>query len=232
MEILKCQNLSKSFNRKSVLKDISFKIEPGKIVGLLGPNGSGKTTLIKMINGLLIPTKGEILIKGYHPGVETKRIVSYLPDKNYLDKDMKVSELITFFKTFYTDFDSVKAYQLLEHLNLNKDDRLKTMSKGTKEKVQLVLVMSRKAELYILDEPIGGVDPAARDYILDTILTSFEDKNASIIISTHLIADIEKILDEVIMINKGDIVMQGSCDTLREKSGCSIDQIFREEFKC
>lgn len=181
MEILECKNLYKNYGKKEVLKDINIKIESGKIIGLLGANGSGKTTLIKLINGLLIPTSGNVYIKGEKPGIESKKIISYLPERTYLNFDMKVSEILKYFSDFYENFDSKKAYELLEKLKINKDDKLKTMSKGTKEKVQLVLVMSRNADLYILDEPIGGVDPAARDYILDTIISNFKE-GASIII--------------------------------------------------
>lgn len=231
MEILECKNLYKNYGKKEVLKDINIKIESGKIIGLLGANGSGKTTLIKLINGLLIPTLGNVYIKGEKPGIESKKIISYLPERTYLNFDMKVSEILKYFSDFYENFDSKKAYELLEKLKINKDDKLKTMSKGTKEKVQLVLVMSRNADLYILDEPIGGVDPAARDYILDTIISNFKE-GASIIISTHLIADIERILDDVIFINDGIINLYESADELRQKHDKSIDAIFREVFKC
>lgn len=229
-KLVECKDLSKLYGHKLALDHINLTIEKGKIIGLLGPNGSGKTTLIKLINDLLSPDTGEILIKGNKPGVESKKIVSYLSERTYINFNMKVSELITYFKDFYTDFDVDRAYELLKRLNLNPSDRLKTLSKGTKEKVQLIMVMSRKADLYVLDEPIGGVDPAARDYILDTILTNFNE-NASIIISTHLIADIERILDEVIFVKDGKIVLQKSTDEIRE-NGKSIDAYFREEFKC
>ena len=205
MEFVEFKNLSKSYGTKEVLKNVNLKIEPGKIYGLLGPNGSGKTTMIKIINGLLQPTSGEILVQGHRPGIESKKVISFLPERTYLNMNMKVSELIQFFKDFYEDFDEKKARKLLERLKIKEQDKLKNMSKGTKEKVQLVMVMSRKAELYILDEPIGGVDPASRDYILETILTNFNE-GSSILISTHLIADIEKILDQVIFINQGKVV--------------------------
>jgi len=230
MKLIKCENLSKYYGSKKAIDNISLTVEDNKIIGLLGPNGSGKTTLIKLINDLVKPSKGSISVKGMKPGVETKKIISYLPDKNYLDNNMKVTELINYFSDFYEDFDIEKANVLLEKLNINKNDKLKTMSKGTKEKVQLILVMSRKADLYILDEPIGGVDPAARDYILDTILNNFS-KGSSIIISTHLIADIEKILDDVLFIKEGKIILSQSADEIR-KEGKSIDEKFREEFKC
>lgn len=231
MELLECKNLYKDYGTKKVLKNVNLTIPRGKIIGLLGSNGSGKTTLIKLINDLITPTKGEILINGEHPGINSKKIISYLPERTYLSMDMKVKEIIEYFKDFYDNFDKDKAYELLKKLNINPNDKLKTMSKGTKEKVQLILVMSRKADLYILDEPIGGVDPAARDYILDTILKNF-NKDASIIISTHLIADIERILDDVIFISDGKIVLYEEADKLRNKENKSIDMIFREMFKC
>lgn len=231
MELLECKNLYKDYGTKKVLKDVNLTITRGKIIGLLGSNGSGKTTLIKLINDLITPTKGEILINGEHPGINSKKIISYLPERTYLSMNMKVKEIIEYFKDFYDNFDKDKAYELLKKLNINPNDKLKTMSKGTKEKVQLILVMSRKADLYILDEPIGGVDPAARDYILDTILKNF-NKDASIIISTHLIADIERILDDVIFISDGKIVLYEEADKLRNKESKSIDMIFREMFKC
>ena len=231
MELLKCKNLYKDYGTKKVLKDVNLTIPRGKIIGLLGSNGSGKTTLIKLINDLITPTKGEILINGEHPGINSKKIISYLPERTYLSMDMKVKEIIEYFEDFYDNFDKDKAYELLKKLKINPNDKLKTMSKGTKEKVQLILVMSRKADLYILDEPIGGVDPAARDYILDTILKNF-NKDSSIIISTHLIADIERILDDVIFISDGKIVLYEEADKLRNKENKSIDMIFREMFKC
>ena len=221
MELLECIHLSKEFDNKKILNDINFKIPRGKIVGLLGKNGTGKSTLIKLINDLLTPTSGEILINGKNPGVESKRIISYLPERSYLDKGMLVKDVIKFFSIFYEDFDSEKAYKLLNVLELDKDMKLTKMSKGMQEKVQLILVMSRKADLYILDEPLGGVDPATRDYILDTILSNFNE-GASVIISTHLIADIERILDEVIFIDKGKIVLTGSADEIRKKKHLSM----------
>ncbi len=231
MELLEFKELYKSYGKKEVLNNINFKIGKGRIVGLLGANGSGKTTIIKLINGLLIPSLGNVYINGKTPGIESKKIVSYLPERTYLNFDMKVSEIVRYFEEFYDNFDSLKAYELFEKLKINKNDRLKNMSKGTKEKVQLVLVMSRKAQLYILDEPIGGVDPAARDYILDTIISNF-DENASIIISTHLIADVERVLDDVIFLNNGKIKLYSSADKLRQEHDKSIDAIFREVFKC
>lgn len=231
MSIVEIKGVTKTFGRKEALKNVNLTIEKGKIIGLLGSNGSGKTTLIKLINDLLVPTTGEVLINGKKPGVESKKVVSYLPERTYLSSSMKVSEVLNFFVDFYEDFDKEKARTLLKDLDIDENDKLKTMSKGTKEKVQLILVMSRKADLYILDEPIGGVDPAARDYILDTILTNF-NKDASVLISTHLISDVERVLDDVIFISKGEIVENTSADELRNKHGKSIDEIFREEFRC
>ena len=229
--ILEVKKLNKTFDKKEVLKDVSFSISNGKIVGLLGKNGAGKTTLIKLINDLLTPDSGEILVSGNKIDVESKKVISYLPERTYLNKQMKVSEVIEFFKDFYDDFNENKAKKLLNDLDLVANEHLSKMSKGMQEKVQLVLVMSRNADLYILDEPLGGVDPATRDYILDTILTNFKD-NASVIISTHLISDIERILDEVIFIDKGKIVLQSETDKLRNKENASIDEIFRRMFKC
>jgi ABC-2 type transport system ATP-binding protein len=229
--ILTCKNLSKSFGNKKALNNINLNIERGRIVGLLGPNGSGKSTFIKLCNDLLTPTSGELQIAGNTPGIETKRVVSYLPEKTYLNDWMKVSEIIQMFQDFYTDFNVEKAYDMLKRLNINPSDRLKTLSKGTKEKVQLILVMSREAQLYLLDEPIGGVDPAARDYILDTILGNYNE-NATIIISTHLISDIEKILDDIIFLKDGQVVLTKTVDEIRDENGKSVDALFREVFKC
>ncbi|MBW6408712.1 ABC transporter ATP-binding protein [Clostridium weizhouense] len=229
--ILECKNLVKHYGGKEALKGIDLKINRGRIVGLLGPNGSGKSTLIKLANSLLTPTSGEILIAGNKPGVETKKIVSYLPERTYLNDWMKVSDIIDFFRDFYDDFNSEKAYDMLQKLNINPKDKLKTMSKGTKEKVQLILVMSREAELYFLDEPIAGVDPAARDYILNTIINNYNE-NATVIISTHLISDIEQVLDDVIFISYGEIFLTKSVDEIREEHGKTVDALFREVFKC
>ena len=231
MELLKCTNISKNFGDKKILKNINLTINEGKIIGLLGKNGTGKSTLIKLINDLLTPTSGSILIDGKQIGIDSKNIISYLPERTYLDKSMTVEETLSFFEDFYDNFDSKKAKKLLKDLNLDIKQKLSKMSKGMQEKVQLVLVMSRKAKLYILDEPLGGVDPATREYILDTILTNFEE-GASVIISTHLISDIERILDEVIFINDGEIILHEDADKLREKEGESIDKIFRRMFKC
>ena len=231
MELVEVKNLNKSFDKKEILKDVNLSLTGGKIIGLLGKNGAGKTTLIKIINDLLTPTSGEVLVKGKNVGIESKKVISYLPERTYLNKQMKVSEVIEYFKDFYDDFDEKKAKRLLKDLDLDIEERLTKMSKGMQEKVQLVLVMSREADLYILDEPLGGVDPATRDYILDTILSNFKE-NASVVISTHLISDIERILDEVIFIDKGKIILQSGTDELREKENASIDDIFRRMFKC
>ena len=231
MELLECKDLCKSFDNRVILDNVNIKIERGKIVGLLGKNGQGKTTLIKLINDLLTPTSGEVLINGKKPSIESKKIISYLPERTYFDKSMKVSDIIKYFKEFYDNFNEEKALKLLDDLELDKNSRLAKMSKGMQEKVELILVMSREADLYILDEPLGGVDPATRDYILDTILSNFKD-GASVIISTHLIADIERILDEVIFIDKGKIILTGDADTIRKKEEASIDDIFRRSFKC
>ena len=231
MELLECKNLCKSYDDKQVLKDINLKIPKGKIIGLLGKNGMGKTTLIKLINDLLTPTSGEVLINGKKPGVESKKIISYLPEKTYIDREMKVKDAIKYFEEFYDNFDSEKAKKLLKDLDLDVNSKISKMSKGMQEKLQLILVMSRKAELYILDEPLGGVDPATRDYILDTILSNFKE-GSSVLLSTHLISDIERILDEVIFIDKGQIIVTSSADELRNKENASIDEIFRRYFKC
>lgn len=231
MDLLECKHLYKEFDHKQVLKDINLKISKGKIIGLLGRNGTGKSTLIKLINDLLVPTSGEVLINGEKPGVNSKKTISYLPERTYLDKEMTIRQVIKYFSEFYENFDQEKAIKLLKDLDLDINKKLSKMSKGMQEKVQLILVMSREADLYILDEPLGGVDPATRDYILDTILSNFNE-HASVIISTHLIADIEKILDEVIFIDKGEIVLTSFADDLRNKEKASIDEIFRRYFKC
>lgn len=231
-ELVKANNLTKVYEKKKVALDqVNLMIPRGKIIGLLGPNGSGKTTLIKLLNGLLEATEGDILINGYAPGPETKSIVSYLPERTYFQSGMKVKELIAYFADFYQDFRVERAKQMLMNLNINEDARLKTLSKGTKEKVQLIMVMSRDAQLYVLDEPIAGVDPAARDYILRTIISNYNE-NATVLISTHLISDIEKILDEVIFIREGKIILQDTVENIRECKGKSIDTYFREVFAC
>lgn len=231
MELLEFKNVYKSFGKKEVLKNINLKISKGKIIVLLGKNGMGKTTLIKLINDLLTPTSGEVLINGKKPSVESKLNIAYLPERTYLDKNMTINETLKFFSEFYSNFNVERANKLLDDLNLDKEQRIIKMSKGMQEKLQLVLVMSRDVDLYILDEPLGGVAPATRDYILDTILSNFKE-GATIIISTHLIADIERILDEVIFIDKGEIILAASADEVREKTNSSIDEEFRRLFKC
>ena len=231
MSLIEIKNLTKNYGSKKALNNVNLTIEKGKIYGLLGPNGSGKSTLIKVINNLLTPNEGEILINGLKPGIESKKIISYLPERTYLNMNFKVKELLNYFSEFYEDFSKEKALELLKKLKINENDKLKTMSKGTKEKVQLILVMSRKADIYILDEPIGGVDPASRDYILETILNNFNN-NSSMIICTHLISDIETILDNVIFIKDGKIVLNETADNVRNKKNTTIDSLFREEFKC
>ena len=230
MSLLAFENVSKSYGSTPALSNVTLHIPEGKIVGLLGPNGSGKTTLIKLINGLLQPEQGHILIDNMTPSPATKAIVSYLPDTTYLNEQMKVKEALTYFKTFYKDFNLERALHLLHDLGIDENSRFKKLSKGTKEKVQLILVMSREARLYILDEPIGGVDPAARDYILNTIINNYS-QTSTVIISTHLISDIEPILDEIIFLKDGKVVRQGNVDDIRSETGESIDQLFRHEFK-
>ena len=231
MPILECIDLSKRFGKTLALDKVNLKIEPGRVIGLLGPNGSGKTTLIKLANGLLTPSEGEILIDGKTPGPESKALVSYLSDKEYLPEWMNARQLMDFFEDFYKDFDRTRAMEMLQRLGLDETQKVKQMSKGTREKVQLILVMSRQAKLYLLDEPIGGVDPATRDYILDTIIRNYNPE-AAVIISTHLIADVEQVLDEVIFIQNGRVLLQSSVDSVREEKGMSVDQYFREVFKC
>ena len=231
MNLLEIKHVTKKFDDKIILNDINLKIKPGKIYGLLGKNGAGKSTLIKLINDLLTISEGSILVNGKEIGVDSKKIISYLPERTYLDKTLTVQGTLEYFSLFYEDFDIEKAKKLVQDLNLNLNQKLNKMSKGMLEKLQLILVMSRNALLYILDEPLGGVDPATRDYILDTILNNFNEK-ASIIISTHLISDIERILDEVIFIDKGEIVLTMESDKLREKEKASIDEVFRRMFKC
>lgn len=229
--VLEIKNLNKSYGKKQALTDVNLNLERGRIVGLLGPNGSGKTTMIKLINGLLTPNSGSITVDGNKIGKDSRIAVSYLPDKTYLPDWIKVNDIIKMFSDFYENFDPAKAMDMLSKLNINGNERLKTLSKGTKEKVQLILVMSRNAKLYLLDEPIGGVDPAARDYILNTIITTY-NPDASVVISTHLISDIERVLDEAIFINNGHIVLHDTVDNIREKEGKSVDGYFREVFKC
>ncbi len=229
--ILETHGLTKKYGHFPALLDVDITLERGKIIGLLGPNGSGKTTLMKIINGLLVPTSGDITIAGITPGPSTKNMVSYLPDKNYLENWMSVRQLFNFYQDFFADFDRIKASEMLARLDIEEATKFKTMSKGTKEKVQLILTMSRKADLYCLDEPIGGVDPASRDYILDTIIRNYSE-NASVIISTHLIADIESVLDDVLFLQNGEIRLHSSVDEIREKEEKSVDALFREVFRC
>ena len=229
--LLECIGVEKKYGNKKVLKGIDLQLEEGRIIGLLGKNGTGKSTLLKLINDLLTLDGGKILFQGKPIGVESKKRISFLSERTYLDKSMRVLQVLDYFSDFYEDFDAEKAKRLLKELSLDVNMRLSGMSKGMQEKVQLVLVMSRKADLYILDEPLGGVDPATRDYILDTILTNF-NPGASVLISTHLISDIERILDDVIFIDDGKIVLHENCDELRSREGCSVDEIFRRMFRC
>ena len=231
MAILQLSGLTKHYGQKRALDGVDLSVEPGRIVGLLGPNGSGKTTILKICNGLLTPTRGAVLIDGKAPGIGTKKIVSYLPERSYLNDWMRVRDILKFFGDFYADFNLEKARAMLESLHIGEGERLKTLSKGTREKVQLILVMSREAKLYLLDEPIGGVDPAAREYILNTIIKNYNPA-ASVVISTHLISDIERILDDVIFLNDGKVALASSADEIREKNGKSVDELFREVFRC
>lgn len=229
--IVEIKKVYKSYGNKDVLRGIDLNIPKGKIIGLLGPNGSGKSTIIKLMNGLLHPDNGEIKISGISPSIETKKIISYLPERTYLNEWMKVKDILQFFNDFYDDFNMKKAIEMVKSLKIDINDKLKTMSKGTKEKVQLILVMSRDAKLYILDEPIGGVDPAARSYILKTILKNYSE-DSTLLIATHLISEIENICDEVIFLSNGEVVLQGDVERIREEKGKSIDSLFREEFRC
>lgn len=231
MSLLECKGLSKNYGGKFALHDVNLQIEPGRIVGLLGPNGSGKTTLIKLVNGLLVPNGGEVLIEGKKPSPETKAVVSYLPERIALDEQMTAQQAVDFYADFYADFRRGAAEEMIANLGLDAAQRIKTMSKGTKEKLQLILVMSRSAKLYLLDEPIGGVDPATRDYILRTIITNYNE-DASVIISTHLIADVEQVLDEVIFLRDGCLVLHDTVDHIRDERGESVDALFREVFRC
>lgn len=231
-DLIEIQGLAKAYHTQTIaVNNLTVSIPQGKIIGLLGPNGSGKTTLIKMMTGLLTPTQGSISIDGKPVGPETKAMISYLPEINYLSSNITIAYAISYFNDFYSDFSKEKAYEMLSILNLNANNRLKNLSKGTQEKILLILVMSRNAKLYILDEPIAGVDPAARDYILETIISNYSD-NATVIISTHLIADIEKILDDVIFIKEGKVVLTSTVDSIRDEKGKSVDALFREVFKC
>ena len=229
-ELLTCTGLTKQYGSKAALDNLNLTLPRGRIIGLLGPNGSGKTTLIKLI-GLLAPTAGQLYINGIEPGPDTKKVVSYLPERTYFNSWMKVNDILDFFCDFYADFRRNRAEDMLQRLGIDPTARLSTMSKGTKEKVQLIMVMSRDADLYCLDEPIGGVDPAARDYILQTIISNYNE-NASVLISTHLISDIENVLDDVIFIQNGHIRLHTSVDAIREQEGKSVDTLFREVFRC
>ena len=229
--ILEFKNITKKYDNKTALDDITLSIPCGSIVGLLGPNGSGKTTMLKLATGLLQPTKGEVFACGLKPGAESKDLVAYQSDKVYLNDWMNVKDLMNMLDDFYTNFNRDKALDMLKSLNINPNDKLKEMSKGTKEKVQLITTMCRDVQLYLLDEPIGGVDPAARDYILNTIISNYQE-NATVIISTHLIADVEPVLNHILFLKEGHIVRQGDVDDIREETGKSIDALFREEFRC
>ena len=231
MAILECKQLTKAYGRKNALSGVNLSIEPGRITGLLGPNGSGKTTLIKLANGLLTPTSGEILIDGTAPSKQTHAIVSYLPERACIPLWMSARQLLEFYGDFYTDFSKQRAMEMIERLHIDPAQRVKEMSKGTREKIQLILVMSRAARLYLLDEPIGGVDPATRDYILSTIISNY-DPDAAVIISTHLISDVENVLDDVVFLNQGEVVLRSSADDIRQTRGMSVDALFREVFRC
>ena len=229
-EILRCENVTKTFGSVTALNNVSLTLESGKIVGLLGPNGSGKTTLIKLINGLLTPNFGRLLVDGDEPGVVTKTKVAYLPDNIYLNGWMTIRQIVEYFEDFYEDFSPACAYEMLDRLGISPEKRLKTLSKGNKEKVCLILVMSRRARLYVLDEPIAGVDPAARDYVISTIINNYNPE-ATVLISTHLISDIEQILDEVLFIRNGHLVLHKSVEDIRAEEGKSVDELFREVFR-
>ena len=231
MAILECRDLTKRYGKATALEGVNLTVEPGRVVGLLGPNGSGKTTLIKLANGLLTPSSGEILIDGMKPGPESKALVAYLPDRDYLADWMTPGQQMDFFADFYRDFDRQKAQEMMDRLGIDQSQKFKQLSKGTREKVQLILVMSRSAKLYLLDEPIGGVDPATRDFILDTIIRNYNPE-AAVIISTHLIADVEQVLDDVIFLQNGHVALQSPVDAIREERGMSVDAYFREVFRC
>lgn len=229
-ELIRCEHLTKSYNGLIALNNIDLSVESGKIIGLLGPNGSGKTTLIKLINGLLTPSSGSIYVNGTRPGVESKKIVAYLPDNNFLNSWMTVEQIVDLYTDFYADFRRELCFEMLSRLGISPSVKLKTLSKGNKEKVCLILVMSRKAKLYVLDEPIAGVDPATRDYVISTIINNY-DPEASVLISTHLISDVEQVLDDVIFINNGNVVLHKTVDEIRQESGKSVDALFREVFR-
>ena len=229
-ELVRCTNVSRSFGEVRALNGVDLSLPSGRIIGLLGPNGSGKTTLIKILNGLLQPTSGEVRIAGNVPGVETKKIVSYLPDRGYFPEWMRVGDMIDLFADFYADFDRAKANEMCRALGLDVKLPIKTLSKGTREKMQLMLVMSRAAKLYLLDEPIAGVDPAAREFIMRTILTNYSE-DGTVLISTHLILDVEQVLDEAVFLRQGQVVLHESVDSIRERTGGSVDQLFRDMFR-
>ena len=229
-ELVRCTNVSRSFGEVRALNGVDLSLPSGRIIGLLGPNGSGKTTLIKILNGLLQPSSGEARIAGNLPGVETKKIISFLPDRGYFPEWMNVGDMIDMFADFYADFDRAKADEMCRALGLERAMRIKTLSKGTREKMQLMLVMSRRAKLYLLDEPIAGVDPAAREFIMRTILTNYSE-DGSVLISTHLILDVEQVLDEAVFLRQGSVVLHESVDSIRERTNGSVDQLFREMFR-
>lgn len=229
-QVLQCEKLGKSYGQIQALNEVDLTLESGKIIGLLGPNGSGKTTLIKLINGLLTPSEGQLLVCGHKPGVQSKAQVAYLPDSIYLNSWMRVKQIVAYFADFYADFSAERAYEMLERLGINPNMKLKSLSKGNKEKVCLILVMARQAKLYVLDEPIAGVDPAARDYVISTIIQNYNPE-ATVLISTHLISDIEEVLDEVIFLRQGRVVLHKSVDAIREEHGQSVDELFREVFR-
>lgn len=229
-ELLRCEKLCKRYGNTTALNDVSFTLESGKIVGLLGPNGSGKTTLIKLINGLLSPTSGTLTVGGFEPGVESKKLVAYLPDSIYLNSWMTIKQIVKYFEDFFEDFRPELAYEMLSRLGISPDHKLKTLSKGNKEKVCLILTMSRNAKLYVLDEPIAGVDPAARDYVISSIINNY-NPDSTVLISTHLISDIEQVLDEVIFIKNGELVLKQTVDDIRTEHGKSVDELFREVFR-
>lgn len=231
MARIEIENLTKAFGSKVALDDVTLSLEKGQIVGLLGPNGSGKTTLIKILTGLLTPNSGEVRINGMKPGIETKRVIAYLPDRNALPDYMTTEQLMRMYSDFFTDFNTAKAEKMLSELGVDMKQEMQKMSKGTKEKLQLCLVMAREADVYLLDEPIGGVDPATRDYILRTIISNYNE-DAVVVISTHLIQDIESVLDDVVFLKEGRIVLHEQADSIREEKGESIDKVFREVFKC
>ena len=231
MAVVVCNNLTKRYGKKTALQNVNLNLEPGRIIGLAGPNGSGKTTMIKLMQRMLVPTEGQVLIQGKEPGPETKAVVAYLPDRDFLPDWMKVSALLGLYQSYYADFDRAAAERMIASLGIDQNQTFKKLSKGTREKVQLILTMSRKAQVYLLDEPIAGVDPAARDYIIRTIISNYNPE-AMVLISTHLIADIEAVLDEVIFLKEGRIVLHENADDLRTKVSMSVDEYFRDVFRC